>query len=165
MIYIIFFFNTNSFDHNAAVIMRAYLDKDIEAIEKVQQFGLRTCLKQWDLNQEELLQVANVASLASRRSQAKLTHLYKIVNELADYPNAPLLPKMHHYNSRRTNSRKFVQHRARTTQFQRPFFPDTIKKWNLLPAEALAVQLIFTKFQEIHLVILIFVIALSLATY
>ena len=71
--------------------------------------------------------MANVASLASRRSQAKLTHLYKIVNELADYPNAPLLPKMHHYNSRRSSSRQFVQHRARTTQFQRSFFLDTIK--------------------------------------
>ena len=123
-----------------SIVWDPYLAKDIEAIEKVQRFGLRTCLKQWDLNQEELLQVANVASLASRRSQAKLNHLYKIVNELADYPNAPLLPKMHHYNSRRSNSRQFVQHRARTTQFQRSFFPDTIKKWNLLPAEALAVQ-------------------------
>ena len=125
-----------------SIVWDPYLAKDIEAIEKVQRFGLRTCLKQWDLNQEELLQVANVVSLASRRSQAKLNHLYKIVNELADYPNAPLLPKMHHYNSRRSNSRQFnnVQHRARTTQFQRSFFPDTIKKWNLLPAEALAVQ-------------------------
>ena len=37
-------------------------------------FGLRMCLKQWDLNQEEMLQAANVAALASRRSQAKLTH-------------------------------------------------------------------------------------------
>ena len=121
-----------------SIVWDPYLAKDIEAIEKVQRFGLRMCLKQWDLNQEELLQAANVASLASRRSQAKLSHLFKIVNELADYPNAPLLPKMHRYNSRRANSWQFVQHQARTTQFQRSFFPDTIKKWNLLPAEALA---------------------------
>ena len=81
-----------------SIVWDPYLAKDIEAIEKVQRFGLRMCLKQWDLNQEELLQVSNVAPLATRRTQAKLSHLYKIVNELADYPDAPLLPKIHRYS-------------------------------------------------------------------
>ena len=124
------------------------------------------CLKQWDLNQEELLQAANVATLASRRSQAKISHLFKIVNELADYPNAPPpLPKMHHYNSRQTNSRQFVQHRARTTQFQRSFFLDTIKKWNLLPAEALAAHSLSSFKERYYALINYFVITCSLATY
>ena len=51
------------------------------------------CLKHWDLNQEQLLQASNVASLSDRRTHAKLSHFYKIVNELADYPDAPLYPK------------------------------------------------------------------------
>ena len=76
-----------------SIVWDLYLAKDSEAIEKVQRFVLTMCLKQRDLNQEELLQAANVASLASRRSQAKLSHLFKIVNELADYPNAPCSPK------------------------------------------------------------------------
>ena len=123
-----------------SIVWDPYLAKDIEAIEKVQRFGLRMCLKQWDLNQEELLQVANVTSLESKRSQAKLSHLYKIVNELADYPNAPLLPKMHHYNSRRTNSRQFVQHRAKTTQFQRSFFSGHNKEMEFTPCRRFGMQ-------------------------
>ena len=89
---------------------------------------------------------------------AKLSHLYKIVNELADYPNAPLLPKMHHYNSRRTNSRQFVQHRARTTQFQRSFFSGHNKEMEFTPCRSFG-STIFSKFQEIYIATLIFVIA------
>ena len=70
-----------------------YLVKDIEALEKVQRFGLYTNVSETvDLNQEQLLQVA---SLSDRRTHAKLSHLYKIVNELADYPDAPLYSKVH----------------------------------------------------------------------
>ena len=107
----------------------------MEALEKVQRFGLRMtlCLKRWDLNQEQLLEASKVASLSDRRTHAKLSHLYKIANDLVDFPDAPLLHKVQHYNSR-----QFVQQRTRTTQFQSSFFPDIIKKWNLLPAEVLA---------------------------
>ena len=114
-----------------------YLVKDIEALEKVQRFGLRMCLKQWDLNQEQLLQASNVALLSDGRTHAKLSHFYKIVNELADYPDAPLYPKVHHYNARQAHPRQFIQQRTKATQFQRSFFPDSIKKWNSLPAEVL----------------------------
>ena len=53
---------------------------------------------------------------------------------------------MHHYarkyttrdNARQANSRQLVVPRARTLQFQRSFFPDTIKSWNSLPSEVLS---------------------------
>ena len=61
-----------------SIMWDPYLVKDIEALEKVQRFGLRMCLKQWDLNQEQLLQASNVASLSDRRTHAKLSHFYKL---------------------------------------------------------------------------------------
>ena len=78
-----------------SIVWDPYLVKESEALEKVQRFGLRMCLKQWDLNQEQLLQASNVASLSDRRTHAKLSHFYKIVNELADYPDAPLYSEVH----------------------------------------------------------------------
>ena len=89
-------------------IQDPYLAKDIEALEKVQRFGLRVCLKKWNLDQEQLLQPTNVVSLPDRKSHAKLIHLYKIMNELTDYPEAPLCHKVHHYNIRQANSRQLV---------------------------------------------------------
>ena len=121
-----------------SVVWDPYLAKDTEALEKVQRFGLRMCLKKWNLEQEQLLLASNVLSLSDRRAHAKLSHLYKIMNELADYPGAPLLHRVHHYNARQANPRQLVPQRARTLQFQRSFFPDTIKRWNSLPAETMS---------------------------
>ena len=120
------------------IVWDPHLVKDAEALEKVQRFGLRMCLKKWDLDQEQLLQASNLVSLSDRRAHAKLSHLYKIMNELTDYPNAPLIHKVHHYNARQANPRQLVLPRAKTLQYQRSFFPDTIKRWNSLPAEVLS---------------------------
>ena len=60
------------------------------------------------------------------------------MNELTDYPDVPLCQKIHHYNARQANSRQLVIPRARTLQFQRSFFPDTIKSWNSLPSQVLS---------------------------
>ena len=40
------------------------------------------------------MQASNVASLSDRRIHVKLNHFYKVVNELADYPDTPLYPKV-----------------------------------------------------------------------
>ena len=120
-----------------SIVWDPYLAKDTEALEKVQRFGLRVCLKKWDLDQEQLLQASNVIS-SDRRTHAKLSHLYKIMNELTDYPDAPLLHKVHLYNARQANPRQLVVPRSRTLQFQGSFFPDTIKSWNSLPSEVLS---------------------------
>ena len=101
---------------------------------KVQRFDLRVCLKNWDLDQEQLLQASNMVSL-SDRSHAKLSHLYKTINDLTDYQDAPLCCKVHHYNARQANPWQLIVLRTRTLQFQRSFFPDTIRSWNSLPPE------------------------------
>ena len=121
-----------------SIVWDPYLSKDREALEKVQRFGLRVCLKKWDLDQEQLLLATNMDSLADRRSRAKLSHLYKIMHDLTDYPDAPLSHKVRHYDARQENSEQLIVPRARTLQYQRSYFPDSILKWNSLPSEVTA---------------------------
>ena len=116
-----------------SIVWDPYLSKDTEALEKVQRIGLRICLKKW-----ELLQAINMDSLADRRSRAKLSHLYKIMHDLTDYPDAPLSHKVRHYDARQENSEQPIVPRARTLQYQRSYFPDSILKWNSLPSEVTA---------------------------
>ena len=58
----------------------SFLKKDIELLKNVQKFALRVCTKQWDVNYSTLLETSGMLSLESRRVNAKLCHLYKIVN-------------------------------------------------------------------------------------
>ena len=52
-----------------------YLKKNIDAIEHVQKFALKVCLKDWHSDYDTLLNSANVLALAARRKALKL-HLY-----------------------------------------------------------------------------------------
>ena len=65
------------------IVWDPHLAKDAEALENVQRFGQQICLKKWDLDQEQLLQASKLVSLSDRRTHAKLSHLYKIMNELS----------------------------------------------------------------------------------
>ena len=49
-----------------SIVWDPYSAKDVEALEKVQRFALRVCLKQWDLNQEKMLQASGPDTLADR---------------------------------------------------------------------------------------------------
>ena len=60
-----------------SIVWDPYLAKDIEVLEKVQRFGLRVCLKKWDLSIK--------CSLVGRQKiSCKANPLYKIINELTD---------------------------------------------------------------------------------
>jgi len=60
----------------ASSVWGPYLKKDIEAIECVQMFGLKVCLKNWHCSYDNLLNIANIPLLASRRWQLKLCQLF-----------------------------------------------------------------------------------------
>ena len=49
-----------------------------------------------------------------------------------------MLPREGYYGSRNFNSHQLSNFRARTTEFQKSFFPRTIARWNSLPPETLA---------------------------
>ena len=84
-------------------------------LEKVQRFALRVCLKNWSLDHDQLYQLSNVSPLANRRSNAKLCHLFKIVNDLCDFPDAPVQQREILHDNRQANSLQLTNLQARTT--------------------------------------------------
>ena len=63
----------------AVPIRDPYTAKDCDLVESVQRFAGRVCLKSWDI---EILNSLNLPSLETRRKVQKLTLLYKFVNNL-----------------------------------------------------------------------------------
>ena len=70
-----------------------YLAKDIIAIERVQKFALRVCLKDWSLGYDEALDLSNLPSLGMRRDHAGLCYMFNIVHHNMDFENAPVIPR------------------------------------------------------------------------
>ena len=66
----------------AAPIWDPHLLKDIKSVENVQKYGLRMCLKKWDLGYQELLHLAQLPTLENRRIYLKLCTLFKITHGL-----------------------------------------------------------------------------------
>ena len=113
-----------------------YLKGEIADIERVQKFALRVCLKSWDplTSYNDLLTAANLPPLQNRRDQSSICHLFKIVNGLTDFPNAPIKQYEFHYNSRSAHSAALSAPSFCTSYHQNSFFPSTIAKWNNLLA-------------------------------
>ena len=95
----------------ACEIWDPYLAKDCQMIESIQKFASRVCLKQWSRNTryQDMLEFLNMPSLATRRRQRKLCTLYKIVNNLSEYPSPPLIPRNPYYPSRSVHCLSFVR--------------------------------------------------------
>ena len=105
--------------------------------EKVlQRFALSMCLKNWSLDHEQLYLLSLLPPLTHRQSNAKLEqcHLFKIVNELCDFPDAPIQQREIVYGNRQENSLQLTSMQARTNQFHNSFFPKTISVWSSLGA-------------------------------
>ena len=110
-----------------------YHVKDRELLEKTQKFGLKVCLKDWSSDYTSLLSKANIHSLSMRRSQARLSHMFKIMHKLTDFPDVPIDLRTFHYNSRSDNSMAITPFQCQSTQFLNSFFPRTASQWNSLP--------------------------------
>ena len=86
------------------------------------KFVLKICLKTWDLGYDQLLLNARIPSLKTRPSQMNLCHLYKIINKLTHFPDAPIRPRMVCYNSRSLNCNSVSVPRSNTSAYQHSFF-------------------------------------------
>jgi len=80
----------------ACEIWDPHLAKDCQMIESIQKFASRVCLKQWSGNTryQDMLEFLNMPSLAACKGQRKLCTLYKIVNNLSEYPSSPIIPRI-----------------------------------------------------------------------
>ena len=84
----------------ASVVWDLYLTrlaKDIQLLEGVKKFAAKVISKNWDMEYLEMLYMLDLPELAIRRKISKLTFLFKIVNQLTFYPEAPLTPRTLHY--------------------------------------------------------------------
>ena len=98
------------------------------------KYGLKMCLKRWDLGYRELLHLAQIPTLENRRIYLKLCTLFKIIHGL--FPFTPDVftpqPRRHNYNL------PFLyQTFAHNNAFQASFVPSTVSIWNHLPPDAL----------------------------
>ena len=84
---------------------------------------------------------ANLSTLSKRCSQARMCHLFKIIHNLTDFPEAPLQSRSFHYSSRSNNSLPIVPYQCHSTQFLNSFFFQELATflWNTLPTEAVTV--------------------------
>ena len=117
----------------SSAVWNPYLKGEVEALEKVQKYALKVCLKSWDVSYDDLLREASLPSLQLRRIQASLCHLFKIINDLTDFPEAPVSVRQSNYNSRSTVAKTLSVPTFRTCSYQNSFFPLAITIWNQLP--------------------------------
>ena len=95
----------------ACSVWDPHLQKDIERLEGVQKFGLKVSLKQWQCGYLATRQPSN--TIAARRKHLKLCLFYSMVNELATFPNLPIVFRSTPYHSIRSiNSSSMVQSHA-----------------------------------------------------
>ena len=119
-----------------SAVWNLHLKGDIAELEKVQKFALRVCMKSWDTSYDELLAASKLPSLESRRNHTSICHLFKIINELTYYPEAPISQQQFQYNSRSASSNVLTVPKFHTSSHQHSFYPSTITKWSMLPAES-----------------------------
>jgi len=102
----------------------------------VQKFGVKVCRKDWHCSYGNLLNVANIPTLASRRQQLKLCQLFNIINANSVF-------FLTHHSAARRVSPYLSSIRYQQTQphslnslptpflYQTPFF--VISLWKALP--------------------------------
>ena len=114
-----------------------FLKKDIDLIEDVQKLALKVCLKSWNASySNDLLKQSNLPSLRARRHDTKLCHLYKIVNNVTFFPNAPAQTRQLTYSSLSVYPKTIiVPLQAHSSQYLYSFFPSTIVAWSSLPSD------------------------------
>ena len=85
----------------AVQVWNPHLVKDIRSLEKVQQFGLRICLKNYHASYEFMLHFFKFPSLRNRRLFLSLCTFYSILNNLVSFPRDCVFPSAMHYSRSR----------------------------------------------------------------
>ena len=92
----------------ASQVWSPHLLKDISLLERVQKFGLKVCLKNWNCNYQESLNELSLFDLKTRREYLNLCLLYKIVNKISEFTDFPLQRRSLIYPIRTQNDHAFV---------------------------------------------------------
>jgi len=76
-----------------AQVWDPHLYEDISSLDNIQKFALRVCCKNWNMGYSELLDLCKVPSLENRHLYLKLSHMFKIVNNLCYFPPEIMLQR------------------------------------------------------------------------
>ena len=128
----------------ASQVWNPHLIKDIDQLESIQKFALKVCFKQWDSSYSDLLQSSNLPTLSHRRKYLGLCYFYKLVNNIFEFPQCPLTPRVLNYPNRNGRADLFVQPHANSNTYHNSFFPLTIPQWNSLPTCVASAPSIFS---------------------
>ena len=89
--------------------------------------------KSWDCGYQNLLSMADITSLESRRSQAILCMLLKIIHDLCFFFCKNMISTRSNV-SQHTNRQLLLQQPfAHSNAYQHSFVPNIVHVWNLLP--------------------------------
>ena len=119
----------------ASSVWDPFYAKDCDVLEGVQRFASRMCLKTWQYQYPDMLDLLNLPKLETRRKVAKLSMMYKIVNSLVVFPESSAIfqPVHNFYPTRSTHNSSYCPIQAHTSRFLYSYFPSTISLWNSLP--------------------------------
>jgi hypothetical protein len=120
----------------ACTVWDPHLAKDIKHLEAVQRRAARFVCQDYGRHSSvtEMLRTLSWISLQARRRHARLTMMYKVLNETVAVPAAPLLQPAY-ARTRASHSRKLQHLTTHTTIYNQSFFPRTVPEWNSLPPE------------------------------
>ena len=132
----------------AAPVWDPHLVKNITKVENVQKFALKMCLKNWDSNYQDLLDLAQMPTRQNRRLYLKLCTLHKIIHGFFYFPPGVFIPQP----SRHCSHALPLLHQplAHTNAYQGSFVPSTISAWNHLPHDALVTNSSATLNYSLH---------------
>ena len=122
----------------ASVIWDPHTTENINKIEMTQRRAARMVYSDYQRTSSVTTMLTQLGwpTLQARRTQAKAVMMYRVVNQLIEIPSTILVPII----STRGNNNSYLIPFARTSVYQKSFFPDGIRIWNMLPSEAVACQ-------------------------
>ena len=109
-----------------------YTLKNKHKIESLQKYALRICSGRWSASYEELLDLFELPTLASRREYLRVITLHKFHSGHSYLP-PDILNLQPATSTRSSTSNSYRIPFARTAQFQHSFWPRTLQVWNHLP--------------------------------
>jgi len=111
---------------------------DIEAIESMQRFVTKVCMKAWlGVDYKDRLSTLSLTTLETRQTVLKHCFSYKVLNGLAFFPNSSIISSPNTSHGTRLHTLTLQVPFAHTVSFYNSFCCQAPQIWNELPFEVL----------------------------
>ena len=99
-----------------AALWDPHTSKDVQMLENTQKFALKLITHNWDSSYQDLMALAELPTLSSRRLHMKLSQMYRIVHGLCYFPEG-IVQMRQSQSERRQRSLTLYQPFAHTNAF------------------------------------------------